>query len=95
MDRVNQLEDIELEEDLEDLDIEEALDEQERTTSSSILWERTGSSQIFRTGFSQIFLDLATIYLVQFLVQYFYTVFSIVFYTMINTDTSFVFLYDA
>ena len=27
---------------------------------SSILWECTGSSQIFRTGFSQIFLDLTT-----------------------------------
>ncbi len=36
MDRVNQPEDIELEEELQDLDIEKASDEEDRTTSSSI-----------------------------------------------------------
>ena len=87
MAHVNHLEDIDLEEDFEDLDIEEASDEWDRTTSSPISWERTGSSQIFRTGFSQRFLDLVAIYVVQYLVQYFYT--------MIDTGTSFVFLYDA
>jgi hypothetical protein len=64
MAHVNHLEDIDLEEDFEDLDIEEASDEWDRTTSSPISWERTGSSQIFRTGFSQRFLDLVTIYVV-------------------------------
>ena len=61
MTHVNQFDDIELEDEVQDLDIEKASDEQQGTTSSSILWQRTGSLQIFRTEFSQISLDLSTI----------------------------------